>query len=602
MRTALILSLAVVLSACAVPNRPASLNSAIIDEMNAAAAAKPKPARDAAVEAALIPPLQLELPKVDQRVLEPRFDLSVNNAPAQQVLLSIVSGTRYSMLVHPDVTGSISVDLKDVTIREALDALRDLYGYEYRIEGTRITVQAPSLQTRVFKVNYLAGQRQGKSELRVISGSVSDGGSSNNNSPNSSNAAQSNGSNGQQQTTRATDAAHIITSTSSDFWRDLAQTLAVIVGVDAGRSVVVNPQAGVIVVRGMPSDMRNVNDYLRAIKISVERQVMLEAKIIEVTLADAYQAGVNWAALGSNLAFGMINPGTRLAANGFIGTGTVTPNAGGTDVNIGDLQLVSNPGSSLIAGNNAGSFLPSTPGGSLFGLAFQSNSFAALLNFLEGQGSVQVLSSPRIAALNNQKAVLKVGTDEFFVTGIESGTTSGGNTSGSGDNSVTQFPTLTLQPFFSGVALDITPQIDEDSNVILHIHPSVSVVVQDNRVINLGANFGGAVSLPLARSTVSETDSIVKVANGNIVAIGGLMKADINDRQSGLPGVQDVPGLNTLLGSRNRLVVKKELVILIKPTIVGGETNSGDIAQSRDRMLELSQPARGSYSDRTTAK
>lgn len=601
MKVALPLLLACLLSACAVPQRPATLHGSINDEMNAAAAAKPKPTQDTAVQQALIPPLQLELPKVDQRVLEPRFDLSVNNAPAQQVLLSIVSGTRYSMLVHPDVSGSISVDLKDVTIREALDALRDLYGYEYRLEGARIHVQAPTMQTRVFKVNYLAGQRQGKSELRVISGSVSDASSSNGN-PNSNggNSNLANNNNGQQQTQRATDAAHIVTSTSSDFWKDLAQTLVVIVGVDAGRSVVVNSQAGVIVVRGMPSDMRNVQDYLRAIKVSVERQVMLEAKIIEVTLSDAYQAGVNWASLGSNLAFGMINPGTRLASTGLIGTGAVGLNSIGQE-GLGSIGgLASNPGSSLVAGNNSGTFLPGVPGGSLFGLAFQSNSFAALLNFLEGQGSVQVLSSPRIAALNNQKAVLKVGTDEFFVTGIQSGTTSG-NT-GTTDNNVTQFPTLTLTPFFSGVALDITPQIDEQSNVILHIHPSVSVVNQDNRVINLGENFGGEVTLPLARSTVSETDSIVKVANGNIVAIGGLMKVDLADRQSGLPGVQDVPGLNTLFGTRNRIAVKKELVILIKPTIVSGETDPADLAQVRDRMFDMSRPAPGSYADRNAVK
>ena len=78
------------------------------------------------------------------------------------------------MLVHPDISGTISVDLKDVTVREALDSLRDLYGYEYRVEGARINVQAPSLQTRMFKVNYLTGQRQGRSEVRVISGSVAD--------------------------------------------------------------------------------------------------------------------------------------------------------------------------------------------------------------------------------------------------------------------------------------------------------------------------------------------------------------------------------------------------------------------------------------------
>src|SRR5262249_7905242 len=155
-------------------------------------------------------------------------------------------------------------------------------------------------------------------------------------------------------------------------------------------------------------------------------------------------------------------------------------------------------------------------------LAFQTQNFAALLEFLESQGSVQVLSSPRIATINNQKAVLKVGTDEFFITNITGGTTTTGAVAGTtGTNT---FPTLTLRPFFTGVALDVTPQIDEQSNIILHIHPSVSNVQQDNRTVDLGTLFGGQVTLPLARSTVSETDSIVKVGDANIVAIGGLMK------------------------------------------------------------------------------
>lgn len=588
MRIALALTLACGLAGCAVPQRPATLDRSIVDEINAAAAAQPRPARDAAVEQALIPPLRLELPQVDQRALEPRFDVSVNNAPAQQVLLAMISGTRYSMLVHPDVTGTISIDLKDTTVREALEALREIYGYEYRIEGTRIYVQAPSLQTRVFRVNYLAGQRLGRSELRVISGSVADTGTA---SPGAAAAAipMINGAPGTQQqgqNSRVTDSARILTSTHTDFWKDLDDTLKIIVGSEPGRNVVVNPQAGVIVVRGMPADMRNVENYLRAIKLSVERQVMIEAKILEVTLSDAYQAGVNWAALGSNLAVGMLTPGTRLGATGTISTGgSATP------------KLSSTPGSDLITGDASGTFIPGLPGGSIFGLAFQTSSFAALLNFLEGQGSVQVLSSPRIATLNNQKAVLKVGTDEFFITNVQSGNTTSGVVGGTTNT----FPTLTLQPFFSGVALDITPQIDANANVILHIHPSVSNVVQDDRRINLGEVFGGEVTLPLARSTVSETDSIVKVSDGNIVAIGGLMKVDISDSKAGLPGAQDVPVVGNLFSNRNRLAVKKELVILIKPTIVGGEADPAEVGQVRDRILELGQPRQRAQSSGSSA-
>src|SRR6185436_13182907 len=104
---------------------------------------------------------------------EPRFDLAVSNAPAQQVFLQIVQGTKYSMLVPPEVSGTIAINLKNVTVREALDSLRDLYGYEYRMQGTRILIQPNTLQTRMFQVNYLAGKRRGTTDMRVTSGSIS---------------------------------------------------------------------------------------------------------------------------------------------------------------------------------------------------------------------------------------------------------------------------------------------------------------------------------------------------------------------------------------------------------------------------------------------
>ncbi len=573
MKRTLALSIAFGLTACAIPPRPATLDKSIADEMNQVAASKKKPPHDREIEQALIPPLRLELPKVDGRALEPRFDLTVSAAPAQQVFLSIVTGTRYSMLVHPEVAGNISVNLKDVTVREALDSLRELYGFEYRIEGTRIFVQSAALQTRVFRVNYLIGQRVGRSDVRVISGSVADS-ATGPGLPNAALAAQamaaSQGAGGAAApgSGRVTDSSRVSTSTRSDFWKDLDDTLKMIVTAEGGRSIVTNPQAGVIVVRGMPTDVRNVELYLRAIKLSVERQVMLEAKIIEVTLSESSQAGINWAAFPTGrLQVGLLNPDTTLRNAGAI----ATPN------------LNADPINRTIAAGGSTSLISGVGGGSLFGLALQTSNFASLLQFLEGQGSAQVLSSPRIATLNNQKAVLKVGTDEFFVTNVQSGTSTSGITTGA----TTSFPTLSLQPFFSGVALDITPQIDEASNVILHVHPSVSSVVQDDRRINLGSLFGGDITLPLARSTVSETDSIVKVSDGNIVAIGGLMKVDVNDRRSGLPGMQDVPFLNYMLGNRARLSNKKELVILIKPTIVYGETDPADLALVRDRVVEF---------------
>ncbi|EKE17287.1 MAG: hypothetical protein ACD_10C00522G0001 [uncultured bacterium] len=220
-------------------------------------------------------------------------------------------------------------------------------------------------------------------------------------------------------------------------------------------------------------------------------------------------------------------------------------------------------------------------GRGFFGLSFQSKNFAALLSFLEGQGDVQVLSSPRIATTNNQKAVLKVGVDDYFVTGVSSTTTS----SASGN---TVSPNIALQPFFSGIALDVTPQVDDEGNIILHVHPSVSVVEEKTKTVNLGDL--GVYSLPLASSSISETDSIVRVQDGGIVAIGGLMSQEQNNTRFGLPGLSGLPGAGMLFGQRAGLNRKRELVILMRSTIIANENSWKESLRESQERLEALDP------------
>jgi MSHA biogenesis protein MshL len=181
--------------------------------------------------------------------------------------------------------------------------------------------------------------------------------------------------------------------------------------------------------------------------------------------------------------------------------------------------------------------------------------------------------------------VLKVGTDEFFVTNVST-------TSVATGSFIQNTPTITVQPFFSGVVLDVTPQIDTDGNIILHVHPSVSEVVQSNRVIDLGAQIS-TITLPLAKSTVSETDTIVRVSDGNIVAIGGLMKVDARDSSGGIPGVSDSGFMGALLRNSSRTLLKKELVILIKPTVIESDRQWGEmLRETRERYDALDRPVR----------
>ena len=545
-------SLALV-AGCAAPPPTKGVLPAISSELASAAERKP-PARPEALDRALLPPVLMGMPSVAGVDLEPRFDLNVSNAPAAQVFMSIVSGTRYSILLHPEVSGVISVSLKDVTVEEALSAIREQYGYDYRAEGTRIFVQPAGLQTRVFQVNYPPGQRRGTTEIRVTSGAVTDTGGG---------AAPTAGGAAPASTTssHALETSRVTTQQQSDLWADLRTALLAIVGTGEGRSVIVTPQSGVVVVRAFPQQLRAVEQYLRATRLSIERQVMLEAKIIEVTLSGEYQAGINWAIFNRRIAAG------QLSSSAAVGGAAAAS------------ELVADTARRSIV-TSAGAFAASNPAGAVFGLALQTPSFAALLTFLESQGNVQVLSSPRIATLNNQKAVLKVGTDEFFVTNVSTTTTT---TSAGSQTS----PSVTVQPFFSGIVLDVTPQIDQGSNIILHIHPSVSEVTESTRVVNLGGG-NPSITLPLAKSTVNETDTIVRVTDGNIVAIGGLMSVDVRDSRGGIPGLAD----DSVLRNTSRTARKKELVILLKPTLIVADRNwEQDIEQTRGRLESLNQPS-----------
>jgi len=583
-RAPLAFAILLLLAGCQTPSSRSTY--AEISKEMATAARAPTPAAplDAAVANALVPPVSAlagNLPKA-RPALEERFNVAFREVPAQQFFQSIVAGTRYNMLVHPDVTGTITANLKDVTLVEALDAIRDMYGYDYQINGTRVSIRPLTMQTRMFQVNYLNSARRGASSLRVTSTSVSNvnnnqngqnGQNGNQNSQNNQNQNQNQNNdqvNGQAGSQR--NSTDLLTTSETDFWPQLKESIEAIVGSKAnGRSVVVSPQSGVLVIRAMPEELRNVDLYLKATQLSVDRQVILEAKILEVELNDSFQSGINWASFASfdsrhnnRVATGFVSPGTTLAPLPFTG--------GQPPVISGD-GLAASTGFSLGNARNAA--------GSLFGLAFQTSNFAALLSFLESQGTVHVLSSPRIATLNNQKAVLKIGTDEFYVTGVTSTTNS--NTTG---NTVT--PSVTLQPFFSGVVLDVTPQIDDKGNILLHVHPSVSQVTEVTKDINLGT--AGNLSLPLAASSTSEIDSMVRGQDGRVVAIGGLMRQSSSGDNSQVPGAGNIPVLGALFRNNKNVNQKRELVVLIKPTIVDGANSWNQDLLDSSRRIDALDP------------
>ena len=542
------LAAVLLLSACAdrQPLRVPDMGARLRAELAAQPAAPTPAASPAPLSAPIAPAAEPARPPAPS---EPRFDLIVNGANARDVFLGMVADTRYSMLMHPEVNGNMSVTLRSVTVLEALESIRDVYGYDFRIDGRRITVYPPSLQTRIFTVNYPTTQRRGRSEVRVSGGSAP---------ANSNNSGSGQSGSAQGASAAPPDTSQITTLSHSDFWTETADALRAMLGKADGRVVVTSPQAGTIAVRAMPDELRQVEQFLRASRVAIERQVMLEAKIIEVELRDGYQSGIDWSLLGRT---GSIGQTSGVASNALVTNPNGQPTLPGAVASL-LLNSVS---------------LPAAAGGTL-GLSLAAKGFQAVMGFLETHGDLQVLSSPRIATLNNQKAVLKVGVDEYFVTNVAGGSVSSGT--GSNSTGTTTLPTLTLTPFFSGIALDVTPQIDDGNMITLHLRPSVTSVTEKTKQIDLGTI--GSYKLPLASSSVNETDTVVRVPDGHIVAVGGLMQAESNRSRSGLPGSNENSLTRNFFGNNANSGRKRELVVLIKPTVI---RNAEDWQRSNAQAL-----------------
>ncbi|MEQ8857032.1 MAG: pilus (MSHA type) biogenesis protein MshL [Pseudomonadales bacterium] len=492
-------------------------------------------------------------------VPQERFDLAVSEVPAQEFFRGLVQDTPYNMVVHPDVEGLVSLDLKDVSVPEVMAIMRDVYGYDYTLAGLLLQVYPDALRTEIFQVNYLNVERSGRSEMQVSAGKVSDAGGSNRNGYNNGSSANQNDYSGGGYGDRGRGGGSVVgtsvnTTGETDFWKELKETLTAIVAGDAGSQVVVTPQVGLAVVRARPDSLHAVRSYLSRVENTLHRQVILEAKVIEVTLREGFQAGINWNT------FGDASGGTFKPVSFIDGAGNVVTTAGSEHSTAGE----------FLFGGGSEFF---NPLGSAFTLNASYGDFEAAIDLLKTQGSVQVLSSPRIATVNNQKAVIKVGDDEFFVTDISTNTV----TAGSAINTVDS-PELT--PFFSGIALDVTPQISDAGDVILHIHPTVSEVKEQLK------NISGE-QVPLAASQIRESDSIVRAANGQIVVIGGLMQNSSEDNNARVPGLGRIPGLGYLFKQKSQTGVKSELVILLKPIVVNGKEQQESMQRSMDRMQEL---------------
>lgn len=534
------IALSLLLSSCSYLKQPTSSNLAkVFPEKTVQAPRKPLSSE---TPDTLMPDFKLPSAPSRYSVRHP-FYVSVHEVDAREFFMGLVVDSDENILVHPDVKGLISLELKNVTVPQVLDAVQKVYGYDYKKTDIGYVIYPATLQTKSFKIDRLDLLREGKSNTYVSSGQTGNSNQGYGNQQNQDSMQQFNTNQpnnyGYSSGTR-TSGSSITTTTQTDFWKELEDALRTLISVDKEATVVVNRQSGVVIARAKPMQLREIENFLTATQNQISRQVILEAKILEIVLDDSHQDGVEWKSI--------IREGLQTAP-----------------------VLVGDPGTVFTLASRAGSF--------------RAGDFTAVVTLLESQGKTNVLSSPRISTLNNQQAIIKVGQDESFVTGISPGIVSN-SISG---NAVDAVPILSA--FFSGIALDVTPQINDNDDITLHIHPSITKVESLDRKFTIGDNEESTV--PTARSIIRESDSIVKAKNGQIVVLGGLMQDNANENKEGVTGFSRIPFLGNLFRVNTGTRQKTELVILLKATLISGDADwQDDIDASHQRFNTLDSTPR----------
>jgi MSHA biogenesis protein MshL len=497
-----------------------------------------------AITDALVPDFNQTLATPKNTTRQARLNISVQEVDAREFFMGLVVDTEENMLVHPEVTGRISLELKNVTIAQVLDAVQKVYGYDYKKNDMGYIIYPATLQTKAFKIDRLDLLRVGNSNTSVSSGKQSGQNSlqGSYNQPVSSNQISNPLGTGplatgyqQNPSSPISSSSSVRTTTRTDFWQELKDSLTHILAIDPQATVDINQQSGIVVVRAKPMQLREVESFLSATQTQISRQVILEAKILEVILDDNHQDGINWQSIVRE----GINKAPLLTGIGAINPATMS---------------------------------------SIFTLGGTSGDFRALVELMDTQGKTNVLSSPRISTLNNQTAIIKVGQDEYFAYDLQSGNTASGTST-----TVVNAPFPRLDVFFSGIALDVTPQIDDNEDITLHIHPSITLVTETKKTFS-----STLVDIPMALTTVRESDSIVKAKNGQIIVLGGLMQERIEEKKQGITGLATLDKIGNLFRINTGKTQKLELIILLKATFIGDDADwQNDINSSKQRFEKL---------------
>lgn len=474
-----------------------------------------------------------------------RFTLNVHDADLPGLLLGLGKDIPVNIVVGPGVQGQVSADLENVSVMDILEQIVEPRGFHYRIEGNTVRIFQSDRETRIYQVDYPNTRRSGSGQFTVsgaLAQEISVG--------NASGAASGD-----------TSTSNVSTEQQVDLWSEIEASLRRIVfggdgednsdePRDVASRVLVSRQAGVLMVTAPGAVLEEAERYLRTLVHSLGRQVLLDARIVEVALNDGVDLGLDVEASPSG---GDENPaGTLVRA---ITGGFTRSNA-------------------FILQDLAPTL---TEGGFSFGIA--TDSVGVVLNALARQSDLKVVATPRIAVLNNHKALIKVVRNEvFFVADVEV----------QAFDAVGQSAVTTFEPTIApiGVTLDVTPQVSGYGEITLHVHPSVSEIVEIRPQPRLtGQNEAG--SLPVI--DLRETDTLLRVQDGQTIVIGGLIQRRELDLERKIPLLGDIPWLGQLFRQSEAEERRSELLIFLTPTVLDPPTVERVSAQGQLDLENLDE-------------
>ena len=523
------------------------------------------------------------------------YSVSVHNVPVRDLLFAIARDARLNLDVHPDLNGKVSINAIDQTIIEILDRVALQIDMRYELEGRNMFVMPDSPVLRHYTIDYLNLAREANSELKA-SGTIGRA----TGAGNVSSSALSNQSNNRFWATLTQNVRDLLRETDkllpspSDSGgttantpaRNPAQPVQAVPGSGnnsatgvatpavnnnppvetptvrfrEAASVIANPETGVISVRASHRQHAKVREFIDRVLNGAKRQVLIEATIVEVNLNDQYQQGVNWTVLRNGLPLLQLGPAGGNMPSGLPVSGII-------------------PSTALYSDSR-----------SLGGLT----QLSAAIRLLESFGNTKVLSSPKISALNNQAALLKV-TEEIVYFTISSNYQPGVQGAPANLTVSSQANTVSV-----GFVMSVMPQISDDDQVTLILRPTLSRVlsyVEDpgvaiviNQARANGFNLPG-VSSKVPQIQTREMESVVKIRSGDTAVLGGLMREDAVTSTDQTPGLGNVPGLGDLFKYKSRTSNKSELVIFLKPTVVTSPSLTGDYSGFRKTLEEVMKPS-----------